>query len=276
MLTAKQVERIKTPRRHPCGLVKGLYLQVSKDGAKSWVLRYQLRHRERMMGLGSASDFTLKEARERARLQRQLLADRIDPLVGKRAAEEAAKLAAARKLSFREAAEKYFDQHAERWRPSHRDLFLTTLKAHAFPTIGTMDVASIGTPDILRTLGPIWKSKSVTADRTRSRIEAVLDWATVSGHRPPGTNPAKWKGHLDQVLPAARKLAPVVPLAAMSYRAVPVFVARLRALDSVAARALEFLILTAARSGEVIGACWSEIDLAEKTWTVPKERMKSK
>src|SRR5262249_50722389 len=98
----------------------------------------------------------------------------------------------------------------------------------------------------------------------------------VSGHRPPGTNPAKWKGHLDQVLPAARKLAPVVPLAAMSYRAVPVFVARLRELDSVAARALEFLILTAARSGEVIGACWSEIDLAEKTWTVPAARMKSR
>ena len=276
MLTAKQVERIKTPGRHPCGLVKGLYLQVSKDGAKSWVLRYQLRHRERMMGLGSASDFTLKEARERARLQRQLLADRIDPLVGKRAAEEAAKLAAARKLTFREAAERYFDQHAGRWRISHREMFLTTLKAHAFPTLGTLDVASIDTPDILRTLEPIWKTKSITADRTRSRIEAVLDWATVSGHRPPGTNPAKWKGHLDQVLPAARKLAPVVPLAAMDYRALPAFMIALRALDSVAARALEFLILTAARAGEVIGARWSEIDLADKVWKIPPARMKGK
>src|SRR5215831_18471188 len=147
MLTAKQVERIKTPGRHACGLVKGLYLQIGKDGARSWVLRYQLRGHERMMGLGSAATFTLKEARERARLQRQLLADRIDPLVGKRAAEEAAKLAAARKLSFREAAERYFDQHAGRWRPSHRDMFLTTLRAHAFPTLGAMDVASIDTPD---------------------------------------------------------------------------------------------------------------------------------
>ena len=276
MLTAKQVERIKTPGRHACGLVKGLYLQIGKDGARSWVLRYQLRGHERMMGLGSAATFTLKEARERARLQRQLLADRIDPLVGKRAAEEAAKLAAARKLSFREAAEKYFDQHAERWRPSHRDLFLTTLKAHAFPIIGTMDVASISTPDILRTLGPIWKSKSITADRTRSRIEAVLDWATVSGHRPAGTNPARWKGHLDQVLPAARKLAPVVPHNAMNYRALPAFMTTLRTLDNVAARALEFLILTASRSGEVIGARWSEIDLLDKTWTVPASRMKSR
>ena len=276
MLTSRGVERAKHPGRYPCGLIRGLYLQITPAGSKSYVLRYQLRGQERWMGLGGASEFTLSEARTRARAARQLLADRIDPLVGKQAAEEAAKLAAARKLTFREAAERYFDQHAGRWRPSHRDMFLTTLRAHAFPTLGAMDVASIDTPDILRTLELIWKSKSVTADRTRSRIEAVLDWATVSGHRPPGTNPAKWKGHLDQVLPAARKLAPVVPLAAMSYRAVPVFVARLRALDSVAARALEFLILTAARSGEVIGACWSEIDLAEKTWTVPAARMKSR
>src|SRR6516164_755273 len=146
MLTAKQVERIKTPGRHPCGLVKGLYLQVSKDGAKSWVLRYQLRHRERMMGLGSASDFTLKEARERARLQRQLLADRIDPLVGKRAAEEAARLATARKLTFAEAVQRYFDQHEKRWRSAkHREIFLTTLKAYAFPVLGDMDVAAIET-----------------------------------------------------------------------------------------------------------------------------------
>jgi integrase len=276
MLTTKQVERVKAPGRYPCGLVKGLYLQVGKDGAKSWVLRYQLQHRERMMGLGSAATFTLKEARERARLQRQLLADRIDPLAGKRAAEEAAKLAAARKLTFREAAERYFDQHAERWRPSHRGLFLTTLKAHAFPTLGAMDVASIGTADILRTLEPIWKAKSVTADRTRSRIEAVLDWCVVRGHRPAGTNPAKWRGHLDQVLPAARKLAPVVNLAAMDYRALPAFMTALRALDTIAARALEFLILTAARSGEVIGARWDEIDLIDKAWTVPASRMKGK
>jgi integrase len=276
MLTAKQVERVKAPGRYPCGLVKGLYLQVSKDGAKSWVLRYQLQHRERMMGLGSAATFTLKEARDRARLQRQLLADRIDPLVGKRAAEEAARAVAARKLSFREASERYFDQHAGRWRPSHRDLFLTTLKAHAFPVLGDMDVAAIDTAEILRALEPIWKSKSVTADRTRSRIEQVIGWAVVRGHRPPGTNPAKWKGHLDQVLPPARKLSPVVPLAAVDYRAVPAFTAKLRALDGVAARALEFLILSAGRAGEVIGARWSEIDLKERVWTVPAERMKSK
>jgi integrase len=277
MLTNKRVERIKTPGRHPCGLVKGLYLQVSKDGAKSWVLRYQLHHRERMMGLGSAADFTLKEARDRARLQRQLLADRVDPLVGKRATEEAAKLAAARKLTFREAAERYFNQHAERWRnTSHREQFLGTLRAHVFPTLGAMDVSAIETADVLRAIEPIWKNKSVTADRTRNRIEAVIDWAVVRGHRPPGTNPAKWKGHLDQVLPPPRQLAPIVHHNAMHYRDVPAFLATLRAHDTVPARALEFLILTAARSNEVLGARWSEIDLADKAWTVPATRMKGR
>jgi integrase len=276
MLTSRQVERATQPGRYPCGLVRGLYLQITRAGAKCWVLRYQLHGREHWMGLGAAAEFTLKEARERARAARQLLADRIDPLHGKRAAAEAARLAVARRLTFREAAQRYFDQHAGRWRASHREMFLTTLKAHAFPILGDMDVASIDTPDILRTLEPIWKTKSITADRTRTRIEAVLDWATVGGHRSPGTNPAKWKGHLDQVLPAARKLAPVVPLAAMDYRALPGFMSTLRALDSVAARALEFLILTAARAGEVIGARWSEIDLVDKVWMIPPERMKGK
>jgi integrase len=277
MLTAKQVERIKTPGRHACGLVKGLYLQVSKDGAKSWVLRYQLHHHERMMGLGSAADFSLKEVRERARLQRQLLADRIDPLVGKRATDEAARLAAARKLTFTEAAKRYFDQHAERWRnANHRDQFLSTLRAHVFPTLGAMDVSVIETADVLRAIEPIWKSKSITADRTRSRVEQVLDWCIVRGHRPPGTNPAKWKGHLDQVLPPPRQLAPIVHHKAMHYRDVPAFMATLLAHDTVSARALEFLILTAARSNEVLTARWSEIDFVDKSWTVPAARMKSR
>jgi integrase len=280
MLTAKRVERIKTPGRYACGLVKGLYLQVTDTGAKitkSWVLRYQLHHHERMMGLGSAADFTLKEARERARLQRQLLADRIDPLIGKRAAEEAAKLAAARKLSFREAAERYFDQHAERWRnANHRDQFLSTLKTYIYPAIGTMDVAAIETADVLRAIEPIWKSKAVTADRTRGRVEQILDWCIVRGHRAPGTNPAKWKGHLDQVLPPPRQLAPIVHHNAMHYRDVPSFMAALRAHDTVPARALEFLILTAARSNEVLTARWSEIDFVDKAWTVPAARMKSR
>ena len=275
MLTAKKVERAKQPGRYHCGLIRGLYLQVTASGAKSWVLRYQLRGQERWMGLGSAADFSLREARERARAARQLLADRIDPLAGKRAAEEAAKLAEARKLTFREAAERYFNQHASKWcSAKHREAFLSTLKAHVFAVIGDMDVAAIDTRDVLRAIEPHWTTKAVTIDRTRNRIEQVLDWCVVRGHRPPGTNPARWKGHLDQVLPAPRKLAPVEHHAAMDYRQLPAFMTQVRADDNVAARALEFLIHTAARTGEALGACWSEIDLTDKTWTVPAARMK--
>ena len=275
MLTAKKVERAKQPGRYHCGLIRGLYLQVTASGAKSWVLRYQLRGQERWMGLGSAADFSLREARERARAARQLLADRIDPLAGKRAAEEAAKLAEARKLTFREAAERYFNQHASKWRSAkHREAFLSTLKAHVFAVIGDMDVAAIDTRDVLRAIEPHWTTKAVTIDRTRNRIEQLLDWCVVRGHRPPSTNPARWKGHLDQVLPAPRKLAPVEHHAAMDYRQLPAFMTQVRADDNVAARALEFLIHTAARTGEALGACWSEIDLTDKTWTVPAARMK--
>jgi integrase len=203
-----------------------------------------------------------------------LLADGVDPLDNKRANKQAAKLAEARKLTFREAAQRYFDQHESKWRnATHREAFLGTLGLHVFPVLGDMDVALIDTPDVLRALEPIWKTKSITADRTRNRIEAVIDWAVVRGHRPPGTNPARWKGHLDQVLPAAREMAPVEHHAAMDYRQLPVFMAELRRQDGTVARALEFLVHTAARSSEVLGATWDEID--GETWIIPGGRMKS-
>jgi integrase len=277
MLTAKKVERTTKPGRYGCGLVQGLLLQISAGGTKSWVLRYELSGRERWMGLGSASVFTLKQARERALQARRLLADGIDPLATKQASQQASRLAAARRLTFREAAERYFDQHAERWRNAgHREEFLRSLRDYAFPVLGKTDVTSIDTPDVLRALEGIWKTKPVTADRTRARIEQVLDWCIVRGHRPPSTNPARWKGHLDQVLPPPRQLAPIVHHKAMHYRDVPPFMAALRAQDSVAARALELLVLTAVRSNEVLGAQWSEIDFTDKVWTVPASRMKGK
>jgi integrase len=276
MLTAKRVERAKEPGRYRCGLVKGLLLQISPSGAKSWVLRYELHGKERMMGLGSASEFSLKEARERARAARQLLADGHDPLAAKQAAKATAKLAAARKLTFREAAQRYFDQNEKRWRnASHREAFLSTLKAHVFGILGDIEVATIETADVLRAIEPVWTTKSITADRVRNRIEAVIDWCVVRGHRPPGTNPARWRNHLDQVLPAARQVAPIAHHAAMDYRQLPAFMSELRRLDSVAARALEFLILTAARTGEVIGARWEEIDFDGGTWVIPSHRMKA-
>jgi integrase len=275
MLTQRRVERTNKPGRYGCGLVRGLYLQISNAGAKSWVLRYERHGKERMMGLGSVSDFTLKEVRERARQARQLLSDGVDPLATKHASKQAAKLAEARKLTFREAAQRYFDQHESKWRnATHREAFLGTLGLHVFPLLGDMDVAAIDTPDVLRALEPIWKTKSITADRTRNRIEAVIDWAVVRGHRPAGTNPARWKGHLDQVLPAARKMAPVEHHKAMDYRELPAFLKELRHEDGSGPRALEFLILTAARTGEVMGAVWDEIDSDAATWVIPGSRMK--
>jgi hypothetical protein len=224
MLTAKKVERVTKPGRYRCGLVKGLLLQIAKGGAKSWVLRYELNGREHWMGLGSAAEFSLKQARERALAGRRLLADGVDPLAAKQATKQAAKLADQRRLTFREAAQRFFDQNESKWRSAkHRDQFLGTLRAHAFDVLGDMGVEGIDTRDVLRALEPIWETKSVTADRTRSRIEQVIDWAIVRGHRPAGTNPAKWKGHLDQVLPAPRKVAPVEHHAAMDYRQLPAF-----------------------------------------------------
>jgi integrase len=277
MLTAKMVERKKTPGRYRDRLVKGLLLQITDSGAKSWVLRYELRDRERMMGLGSASEFNLKEARERARSARQLLADGIDPLDVKHQRLAEAKLAAAKKLTFAEAAQRYFDRHEKKWtNASHREQFLASLRADAFPVLGNMDVATIQLADVLRAIEPIWTTKAITADRVRNRIENVLDWCVVRGHRPPGTNPAKWKGHLDQVLPAVRKVAPRGHFAAIAYAELPVFMAELRQQEGVAARALEYLVLTATRRAETLGACWDEIDFASAMWVLPPRRMKAK
>jgi integrase len=278
MLTEKRVRDTRRPGRYRDrgGPVAGLLLQVSPGGAKSYVLRYERHGREHMLGLGSAATFTLAEARQRARAARQLLADGIDPLGAKRDALAAARLAEQRKLSFKQAAERYFDQNESKWRSaSHREQFINSLRAYAFPVLGTTDVAAIQTADVLRVLDPLWKTKTTTADRVRSRIESVLDWAVVRDYRPPGTNPAAWKNHLDQVLPAPRKVAPVAHFAAMPYGGLPGFMARLRAHQGSTARAVEFAILTAARKGEVIGATWPEIDFEQAIWTVSAARMKA-
>jgi integrase len=272
VLTAKKVERLKTPGRYPDG--HNLYLQVGETGGKSWLFRFERDGRERWHGLGAAYTFSLKEARERARAARQLLADGIDPIDHRKA--ERAKLAAAKAklLIFREAAERYFDQHEGKWRNAkHRAQFTSTLRQYAYPTLANMSVAEIGTPEVLRAIEPIWMAKTETASRVRGRIEAVLDWCTVRGYRT-GDNPARWKGHLSEVLPARGQVAKPVHHAALAYAAVPVFMAELRKREGVAARALEFTVLTAARTAETIGAQWPEISFESKTWTVPAGRMK--
>ena len=264
----------KRPGRYRDGHIRGLYLQIGPTGGKSWVLRFERDGRERWLGLGPADTFSLKEARERARAARQLLVDGIDPIDHRKA--EKAKLAAAKAklLIFREATQRYFDQHEGKWRnPKHRAQFLSTLKQYAFPMLGNMAVSAIDTPAVLRAIEPIWMEKTETASRVRGRIESVLDWCTVRGYRT-GDNPARWKGHLSEVLPARGQVAKVNHHAAMPFAELPPFMAELRQREGVAARALEFAILTAARTGEVIGAKGDEIDLGEKTWMIPAGRMK--
>ena len=274
MLTAKKVEREKRPGRYRDGQIRGLYLQIGPTGGKSWGLRYERDGRERWLGLGPADTFSLKEARERARAARQLLTDGIDPIDHRKA--ERAKLAAAKAklLIFREATQRYFDQHGGKWRnPKHRAQFLSTLKQYAFPMLGNMAVSAIDTPAVLRAIEPIWMEKTETASRVRGRIESVLDWCTVRGYRT-GDNPARWKGHLSEVLPARGQVAKVNHHAAMPFSELPSFMAELRKREGVPARALEFAILSAARTGEVIGAKWDEVYHGEKTWMIPAGRMK--
>jgi integrase len=274
MLTAKRVEREKRPGRYRDGGVRGLYLQVGPTGGKSWLLRFERDGRERWLGLGPLDIVDLRTARERARAARLLLLDGIDPIDHRKA--ERAKLAAAKAklLLFREAAESYFNQHEGKWKNAkHRAQFVSTLKQYAFPVLGDMAVSEIDTAAVLRAIEPIWKEKTETASRVRGRIESVLDWATVRGYRQ-GDNPARWKGHLSEVLPTRGQVAKVEHHAALPYRDIPAFMAELRKRESVAARALEFTILAAARTGETIGAQKFEISLADKTWAIPAGRMK--
>lgn len=276
-LTTKRVQRLKGAGRYRDGLSRGLYLQISPAGARSWVLRYELAGREHMLGLGSEADFTLRMARERAREARRQIADGLDPVMTRRAAKAAARAAAAKALTFREAARAYFDQHQAKWTSAvHREQFWSSLTLHAFPVLGAMDVAMINTADVLKVLQPSWVDRAITLDRVRNRIEGILDWCTVAEHRPPVANPARWKGRLDQLLPPARKVRPVKHFAAMPYVQVPAFMAQLREVQGTAARLVEFLVLTAVRRDEARLAVWNEIDFDQALWTIPPNRTKAK
>ncbi len=253
----------------------GLYLQVTGTGAKSWIYRYMLRGREREMGLGSLSAVCLADARAKAAECRSLRQTGVDPIDRRKEERDQARLDAAAAVKFKDAVTAYIDTHRAGWRnPKHIWQWGATLATYANPIIGDLSVQAIDTTLVLKVLEPIWPNKPETASRLRGRIEAVIDWAIVRGYRK-GDNPARWRGHLSKLLPARSKVRKVKHHTALPYVELPDFLVALRAQGGIAARALEFTILTAARTGEAIGATWDEIREDEKVWVVPDNRMKA-
>lgn len=262
-LSSRAVATLSKPGRHADG--GGLYLSVGPGEARRWVFLYRWRGRLKEMGLGGLSSVSLAKARQRAEAARGLIADGIDPLEAKRTARAVP--------TFGEMADTLIADLGPQWRnPKHRAQWKSTLENEA-AGLRSLPVDKIETVDVLEVLKPIWSAKPETASRVRGRIERVLDAAKAKGFRS-GENPARWRGHLDHLLPKRQKLTRGHH-AALPFARVPGFVAELRERDAMAALALEFAILTAARSGEVRGATWAEMDLAAKVWTVPANRMKA-
>lgn len=285
MLSIKRVAKLRrVPGRHFDR--DGLYLEIPTPGEKQprqsrgfWVLRYQRDKAERWMSLGRLADFDLNEARERAKRARQLLADGVDPLQHREAERERHKAEARARQAiptFAQAAQTYFTVHGPKWKNlKHAKQFLSSLGAYAFPTLGRLPVNVITTDDCLKALEPHWNRVPATASRVRGRIENVLSWAIANRYRE-GPNPARWPDNLEHLLPAVAQIKARTANhhAALPYAELPAFMADLRTREGVSPRALEFTILTAARSGEVTGARWDEIDLKQRVWTVSADRIK--
>lgn len=252
----------------------GLYLQIAKGGSKSWVLRYTVDRKPREMGLGSFATFSLADARKRAIEQRKMLADGIDPIEAKRGKLLEQRLAKAKVITFDKAAEGFIAANESAWRSSkHGEQWRNTLATYASPVIGDLPVSTITTAMVMKILQPIWSTKTETATRVRGRIEKVLDWSKVQGYRS-GDNPAAWKGNLAEALPKPSKVADAGHHAALPWVEMGQFMKTLRVMPGAGSLAMQLIILTAARTSEVIEARWSEFDLEAGLWVIPKERMK--
>ena len=272
-LTALKVGRPLKPGMYADGA--GLYLQVTGAGAKSWVFRFSFNGRAREMGLGSLSAVSLADARIAANKCGQQRQEGVDPIDARNARRQQTALEAAKSLTFKEASASYIASHTAGWRNAkHASQWENTLANYADPVLGRLSIQAIDTGLVMKVLQPIWGTKPETASRVRGRIEAVLDWAKVQGFRQ-GENPARWRGHLDHLLPAKAKVRRVKHHAALSYAELPDFMSKLRSQEGTAARALEFTILTAARTGDTIGAVWSEVSTSDKIWSLSAERMKA-
>ena len=270
------INRLKEPGLWAVGGVAGLYLHVNARGARSWILRVVVGDKRRDMGLGGYPDIGVADARQKAREARLKIERGIDPILLRKQAKSELMALQATDKTFEQAAGEYIKIHADSWsNDKHRKQWERTLTAYAFPVVGKLSLRHIRQEHILKILEPIWTTKTETATRVRGRIESILDWAKVKGLRT-GDNPAAWKGHLDHMLPAPTRLKNVEHLAAVPVREMPDFMVKLRQASGTAAQALEFLILTAARSGEVRGITWQEVSLEDALWIVPAERMKMK
>jgi len=271
-LTALKVEKAKEPGMYADG--GGLYLRVTPEGARNWVLRYMLDRKPHWMGLGPLSLYGLQEARAKALDARRKRHEGIDPIEARRAERARQRLDAAKAITFGEVAALYIAAHRAGWRnDKHAAQWETTLNTHAAP-IMSLPVQTVDTALVVKVLEPLWTTRPETASRLRGRIESVLDFAKVREFRD-GENPARWRGHLGKLLPSRSKVSDVKHHAALPFAELPAFLVALRAQEGFAARALEFAILTAARTGEIIGARWNEADLLDKIWTVPAGRMKA-
>ena len=274
-LSPLEIRRLLRPGRWSVGGVDGLALQVTDSGARSWVLRIAVGGKQREMGLGSFPTVSLAEAREKARRHRAQLGEGADPIAARRAAVSAAAADRSSQQTFAEVAGQYIALHRKSWKnEKHGAQWTSTLQTYADPVIGSLLVRDVTAAHVIRVLEPIWTSKTETATRVRSRLELVFDFAAARGLRE-GPNPARWRGNLDAAFPKASKVAKVQHHAALEVGGVGVFMSRLRGQSGMGARALEFAVLTAARSGEVRCATWSEIDMPAALWVLPAGRMKS-
>ena len=284
-LSPLKVQRLKAPGLYSDG--GGLYLQIKAAGQRSWVFRYRMGGRKtpRDMGLGSLDSVSLADARTKAAGNRNLILDGIDPIEARKRDKVAAALDASKAITFKECATAYIAAHREGWRnEKHAAQWTATLDAYAYPKIGKLPVRDVDAGAVLKVLEQkcddlpgkptLWSGKTETASRVRGRIESILDWARVRQYRA-GENPARWRGNLEYQLPKRSKVQKVTHHAALPFGEIGAFMVALRTQEGVAARALEFLILTATRTSEAIGARWDEIDIEKGLWTIPAERIKA-
>ena len=274
-VSARSVQTIKTPGYHRCG--PGLYLQVTPSSTKTWVFRFKspITGKQREMGLGSLTILNLAKARERAIECRQVTLQGLDPIDERNNNRRLKKIEQYKTVTFAQAAEKCIDSKRHEWKNvKHGQQWVNTLRTYAFPTIGELPLSNVDTDLVLKIIEPIWVTKAETASRIRQRIETVWDWGKARGYVK-GENPARLKGHIDKILSRTSKIKKVKHHPALPFNKIHTFIKELRQQKGSSSLALEFMVLTAARTSEVIKATWSEIDLAGQVWTIPANRMKA-